>query len=200
MSKLLCKFPDCVNYSNAQKERNYCKTHLAQQKHGGVLTPLRRSGLSLEERFWTKVDKSAGDEGCWIWTAARYGTGYGAFWLGKGKGNTHAHRFSYSVTLGGVTASVQVDHIDCVRECVNPAHLRLVDNKENSENRTVLNKNNSSGYRGVFYDKTHGYWIATVTHNRNVHRKAGFRSVEDANEWAIAKRLELFTHNDQDRQ
>lgn len=27
---------------------------------------------SVEERFWEKVDKSAGPNGCWIWTASTY--------------------------------------------------------------------------------------------------------------------------------
>jgi hypothetical protein len=36
-----------------------------------------------EQRFWSKVDTSAGPCGCWPWTAAR-ARGYGRFfWDGK---------------------------------------------------------------------------------------------------------------------
>lgn len=35
----------------------------------------------LETRFWSKVDRSAGPNGCWPWIASRNDTGYGLFWL-----------------------------------------------------------------------------------------------------------------------
>ncbi len=34
--------------------------------------------LTLAERFWSKVNKAAGD-GCWEWTACKSKDGYGLF-------------------------------------------------------------------------------------------------------------------------
>jgi hypothetical protein len=42
-------------------------------------------------RFLTKIHKS--DDGCWIWTAALFPTGYGAFRFDGKTG--YAHRYSY---------------------------------------------------------------------------------------------------------
>lgn len=33
----------------------------------------------LAERFWSKVDRSGGSDGCWVWTRARNTWGYGSF-------------------------------------------------------------------------------------------------------------------------
>jgi hypothetical protein len=93
----------------------------------------------------------------------------------------------------------EVDHIDCVsRACVNSAHLRAVTRKQNVENRTVLNRNNKSGIRGVSWYARLGCWTARVRHHRHTYA-AYFQKIEDAERWAIAKRLELHTHNEQDR-
>ena len=81
-----------------------------------------------ETRFWPKVDKRSSDE-CWLWTAARDTAGYGQFNV-RGK-HIRAHRFAYELLVGPIPEKRVIDHLCRNRDCVNPAHLEPVTNREN---------------------------------------------------------------------
>ncbi len=85
------------------------------------------------ERFWEKVDKT---EGCWLWTAARYWDGYGAFMTGykkdKNKRMVRAHRYAYELLVGPIPEGMELDHLCRNRACVNPTHLEPVTHKVNT--------------------------------------------------------------------
>lgn len=88
----------------------------------------------LIERFWSKVDQSAGPDGCWIWTAGRTSTGYGGFNLSAKDGEKRAvkaHRFAYELQHGSVHNGLNVLHRCDVPLCVNPNHLFLGTQKDN---------------------------------------------------------------------
>lgn len=53
-----------------------------------------------------------------------------------------------------------VDHLNGDKLDNRRLNLRLTSNKENVQHRTKLNKNNSSGHRGVTYCKQTGKWAA----------------------------------------
>lgn len=147
------------------------------------------------ERFWAKVRKT---DYCWLWTAAiQKQTGYGAFGL-RGKIWT-AHTVSFVISGGQPRKGMRVDHKCHVRNCVNPTHLRHITHKQNIENRSGLNSNNKSGARGVLWDKARKKWRAEVVHDGRNHYAGRFESLEDAIASAIAKRDQLFTHNDRDK-
>jgi hypothetical protein len=92
------------------------------------------SSLSIDERFWSKVDQSG--DGCWPWLGGKNSGGYGYFWL-NGK-NVPAHRVAYELTKGPIGPGLTVDHIchndsGCAggpqcphRRCMNDAHLEAV--------------------------------------------------------------------------
>lgn len=80
--------------------------------------------LTLEERFWPKVDVTGG---CWLWTGATNGVGYGCICRGRPlRGNEYAHRLSYAWANGVIPEGLDIDHLCRVRNCVNPSHLEAV--------------------------------------------------------------------------
>jgi HNH endonuclease/AP2 domain len=110
-----------------------------------------------------------------------------------------AHRVSYALRYGSVPEGKIVDHMCHVRHCVNPDHLRAVSHKQNHENRAGANTGNASGFRGVSI-RPNGKWRAGVVEGNIQYYLGEYDTPEAANEVVKAKRLELFTHNDKDRQ
>lgn len=144
-----------------------------------------------EQRFWAKVDKSGE---CWVWTAAKYPSGYGAFRVHP-KELRAAHRFAWELEHGPIPEGMFVDHACHTRACVRTSHHRLVTNKQNGENRAEV----PGVSRGVAWRPDKNAWRARVTHNYKEFFGGYHATEEEAAEAARLLRLELFTHNDADR-
>lgn len=177
--------------------RGLCRMHYKRAQRRGEFVTTR---LPIEQRFWAKVDKSAGADGCWPWTAALNGAGYGSFcWRGRTR---DAHRIAYELASGESLGEFQVDHKCWNHACCNPAHLRPVAKFENMQNRKGAARHSRTGIRGVTEahrgDKV--YWSARVHHRGKTHYLGRFKTPEAAGEAARLKRLELFTHNEADKQ
>lgn len=131
--------------------RGYCSGHHYRlQKYGDPLaTPLRLPVITDPvERFWTRVDKSAGADGCWIWTGPverrrPSASPYGIFAV-DGK-QIRAHRYIYQVVNKVILNSGQPIHHTCSNTiCQNPKHLQVTTQRDNTaemlERRFYVNR------------------------------------------------------------
>lgn len=69
--------------------------------------------------------------GCWNWTGARNGGGYGQVTTRtsatkSGLSSAKAHRLFYEALRGHIPAGLVIDHLCRNTSCVNPAHLEPV--------------------------------------------------------------------------
>ena len=174
--------------------KGLCSRHYQRKKATG--SPTGSLYKTLEERFWPKVDRSGE---CWEWTASRSVDGYGMIRKERERASAYAHRVSYELTRGPIPEGFQVDHVCHNTSCVNPDHLRLATQKQNSEHRAGADPSNRTGVRGVSWCKVTKKWRAKVCHFGETHYLGYFSTIEEADAAATAKRNELFTHNDKDR-
>lgn len=102
---------------------------------------MRRPAIPLADRLWAKVDKSGGEDACWLWTGVVNNTGYGQIFTGVDKPGHQkmmlVHRAAMIVSGVVIPPGMEVDHLCKVIRCCNPKHLRVATPRQNSvENGT----------------------------------------------------------------
>lgn len=156
----------------------------------------RPKGLPLRQAFEWFEPIQEGD--CLLWPAGiTKSGGYGAFlWRGR---PVRVHQVAYRLAHGEIPDGQTIDHSCNNRRCVNPDHLRLATPKQQAENRSGARSDNKSGVRGVHLVQNGQVYRVRVGHNGRVIHVGYFRDLQQAEAAAVAKRLELFTHNERDR-
>lgn len=82
----------------------------------------------LAERFFEKAMPEP-MTGCFLWTGAHTGHGYGQVWTGSK--NERAHRVAWKLVHGEIPVGMEVCHRCDVPSCVNPLHLFLGTHQQN---------------------------------------------------------------------
>jgi hypothetical protein len=75
----------------------------------------------------------------------------------------------------------QIDHINGIKSDNRIVNLRIASNKQNAGN-VGKRIHNTSGYKGVVWDKAKSKWIANITIDTKVRFLGRFEDIEDAAE------------------
>lgn len=100
--------------------------------------------------------------------------------FGRGVGRK-TKQFLHRMLLGWPDSSNQVDHINGNGLDNRRCNLRICSPSENSRNRRQRS-DNTSGYKGVSWDKWHEKYKASLTANGKAVRIGYFKTAEEAHE------------------
>lgn len=151
---------------------------------------LRRRRNESIRAFLGRATVQDSESGCDSWTGGLTAAGYARVTV-NGR-EQYAHRLSWQLANGPIPSGMKVDHTCRNTSCVNPDHLRLATHAENLQNLALTGqRNNTSGFRGVTYDRSRGKYAATVTVQGTTHHIGRFNTAEEAGYAAIEARERL---------
>ena len=131
------------------------------------------------QRFWSKVDKSGGEDACWEWQGYT-ADGYGSIKI-DGK-MTRVHRLSWILHNGVIPDGLCICHHCDNRKCCNPTHLFMGTRADN--NYDMERKGRGRNLKG----EKHGMAKLTlkqVKEIRKLHRKGYLNQADLAKRYGV---------------
>lgn len=179
-AELICLADGC---DDPQYIKGHCIRHNARIKTYGSLNGgpyefdplvLAGRGLSVEERFWQRVDfdgpvpELRPDLGpCWLWRLSRNSKGYGQTFLFPTIG-TGPHRVAWHLAGRPLILGMELDHL-----CRNPVCLRVTHLEQVTKLENMLRGNGWSGRnsRKTHCSKRHPFNAANTVIDAKGHRR-----------------------------
>lgn len=100
------------------------------------------------------------------------------------------HRIIWCMVTGNDPGDMEVDHESGVRSDNRWSNLRLASTSGNQQNKS-LQKNNTSGTKGVSWDKRYSLWRAAIRVNGKANHLGYFRDKKEAINAVIKARPDL---------
>lgn len=97
----------------------------------------------------------------------------------------------HRLVMNCVDDKVSVDHINHMTNDNRKSNLRIATQSQNLMNQS-MNKNNSSGVKGVYFDNHRNKWVAEIKINRAKKNLGGFTDFNEAVEARKKAEEELF--------
>lgn len=130
------------------KAPRYCSSACYHVARKGTQPAGGFRSVPAEDRFWEYVDRSGGDDVCWLWTGSTDKDGYGKFWPTRDR-SVAAHRYSWEAVNGPIPAGLYCLH-RCDRPgCVRPDHLFVGTNRENQRDMTAKGRGRTGERNGM---------------------------------------------------
>jgi hypothetical protein len=115
----------------------------------------------------------------WKWYLGRDGYAYRTKFIKRINGKLIKKNISMHRYLAKTPKGLETDHINHNRLDNRKKNLRIVTATQNRMNN-LPHKNNSSGYKGVSWDKTRNKWIVFIKYNGKGHNVGRFSTKEEA--------------------
>lgn len=126
--------------------RGWCQRHYHRwHRFGDVLALEEKDTLSLIDRLFIRAMPEP-NSGCWLWMEYTDRHGYGITHL-TGQRQL-AHRASWSAANGPIPDGLDVLHSCDQRCCINPDHLRVGTDLDNSRDMIARGRGRWPGQRG----------------------------------------------------
>jgi len=123
----ICRAPDCTSVVDSH---GLCPMHVGRWKRLG-----RYDLPTFEEKFWARVDKSAGPDACWPWTGRKAFNGFPYGIVFHDHRHNLTHRIAWTFANGPIPDGMKILHSCDNPPCCNPKHLFCGTQMDNCRDR-----------------------------------------------------------------